>query len=371
LARPARTPADVARAMGALHGTDPASVFLSVHARSAAAVTVADIERALYDDRSLLRMLGMRRTVFVVPVELAPVVQAACTDAVAVQLRRTYTRYLTDAGVADGAWLAELEEAALRALAARGQATGAELSSDEPRLRTKFVLNAGKAYEGSPSITTWVLSLLAAEGRVARGRPRGSWLSSQHAWSTMESWLPPDGMPRMGTDQARVDLVRAWLTAFGPGTVADLRWWTGWTAAQVARALTELAPVEVDLDGATGLLLNDDTAAVRAPAPWVALLPALDPTPMGWSERSWYLGAHGPALFDRSGNIGPSVWCDGRIVGGWAQRRDGEVRYRLFEDIGAEAVAAVESAAARVAEWIGPVRVTPRFRTPLERELSA
>jgi hypothetical protein len=92
---------------------------------------------------------------------------------------------------------------------------------------------------------------------------------------------------------------------------------------------------------------------------------------MGWTGRSWYLGEHGPALFDRSGNIGPSVWCDGRVVGGWAQRRDGEVRYRLFTDIGREAEAGVEAAAARLSEWIGDVRVTPRFRTPLERELTA
>jgi hypothetical protein len=92
---------------------------------------------------------------------------------------------------------------------------------------------------------------------------------------------------------------------------------------------------------------------------------------MGWSERAWYLGEHGPALFDRSGNPGPTVWWNGRIVGGWAQRRDGEIAYRLLEDVGAEALAAVEAEAERLGRWIGPVRVTPRFRTPLERELGA
>jgi len=106
------------------------------------------------------------------------------------------------------------------------------------------------------------------------------------------------------------------------------------------------------------------------PQPWVALLPALDPTPMGWSQRSWYLGDHAPALFDRSGNIGPTVWCDGRVVGGWAQRANGEVVYRLLEDIGGDADTAVDAAAGEVAGWIGEVRVTPRFRTPLERELT-
>jgi hypothetical protein len=103
----------------------------------------------------------------------------------------------------------------------------------------------------------------------------------------------------------------------------------------------------------------------------VALTPALDPTVMGWQGRDWYLGSHGPALFDRSGNPGPTVWCDGRIVGGWAQRADGEVVVRLLDDVGREATDAVGAEADRLRRWLGDIRVTPRFRTPLERELSA
>ena len=59
------------------------------------------------------------------------------------------------------------------------------------------------------------------------------------------------------------------------------------------------------------------------------------------------------------------------MVGGWAQRASGEVVYRLLEDIGADGVAAVAAQAAALEAWLGPARATPRFRTPLERELSA
>ena len=164
---------------------------------------------------------------------------------------------------------------------------------------------------------------------------------------------------------------RLWLRRFGPATVDDLKWWTGWTMGQTRKALAEVGPVEVDLSGMPGIVLPDDLDPVREVEPWTALLPALDPTPMGWSGRDWYLGQHAALLFDRSGNIGPTIWCDGRIVGGWAQRKDGSIAYRLLEDIGADAVSSVAEAAERLATTVGPVRITPRFRTPLERDLSA
>lgn len=362
----------VAEDLVGLHGTDPASVFLAAAARMRQPEVEA-IERAMYDERVLLRMLGMRRTMFVVPVELAPIVQAACTQAIAAAQRRLLLQLLDQSGIAADdpeRWLEEVEEATVKALAARGQALATELSEDEPRLREQLLLAEGKSYAARQSVSTRVLLVLAAEGRIARGRPRGSWISGQYRWSLIESWLP-GGMAEWSTEAAQAELVRRWLAAFGPGTVADLRWWTGLTAGEVKRALATVAAVEVDLDGIPGLVLADDLAPPAAAEPWVALLPALDPTVMGWSGRGWYLGDHGPRLFDRNGNAGPTVWWDGRIVGGWANRKDGEVAVRLLEDVGADGAAAVEAAAGRLADWLGPVRITPRFRTPLERELTA
>lgn len=106
--------------------------------------------------------------------------------------------------------------------------------------------------------------------------------------------------------------------------------------------------------------------------PWVALLPSLDPTTMGWKERSWYLGDLRPHLFRQRGNAGPTIWMSGRIVGGWAQRVTGEVVTRLLVVIGRDGAAAVEAEVARMQAWLdaGGAIVTPRFPTPLQRELS-
>src|SRR6266498_4180579 len=220
--------------------------------------------RSPVEDRELVRILGMRRTMFVVPLDLAAIVQAACTRAIAIRDRRRTIQILTQCGIADdpGAWFADLEEATVRVLATHGEGTAAELSVHEPRLRTQLLLAEGKSYAASQSVVTRVLMQLAADGRVIRGRPRGSWTSSQYRWAPIEAWLP-EGVDDLPTDTARVELVRRWLTAFGPGTPADVKWWTGWTAGEVKRAVEKLGAVEVELDGATGLLLPDDL--VRRP----------------------------------------------------------------------------------------------------------
>jgi hypothetical protein len=374
LSGPAATVAAAADAMVALHATDPLTVYLSARARVPSA-TVEAVDEALYSERGIVRMLGMRRTVFVVPGPLLPVVQRACTDDVARRMRRQLERDLANGGVGDGdaaTWLRDLGDSVLRALAARGSATGAQLSADEPRLRTQLVYVPDKSYGGPANITSRVLVLLAAEGHMIRGHRRGGLTSGQFEWASPDAWLRgAPGGDSLDAGAARAELARRWLLVFGPAPALDLQWWAGWTGAQTKAALAALPVREADLDGQPGVLLAGDEEPGDVPPPVAALLPALDPTPMGWQARDWFLGPHASSLFDRTGNIGPTVWWEGRIVGGWAQRASGEVACRLLEDIGSDGAAAVTAEAARLEAWLGPVRVTPRFRTPLERELSA
>ncbi|MCB8902673.1 MULTISPECIES: winged helix DNA-binding domain-containing protein [unclassified Streptomyces] len=367
---------EVAGALVALHGTDPASVFLAVGARLAGkAGPVAEVERALYEDRSLVRMHGMRHTVFVFPAALAPAVQTSTSDPAAVRERTTLIQHLAAGSDFDAAWLAETERLVLAELAVRGEATGAELGRAVPALRSTYLYAKGTRQGGVQSVASRVLRVLGMEGRIVRGRPQGTWTSSQFRWAR-----PADARsgPASALDPAtaRAELIQRWLRACGPATEADLKWWTGWKVTDVRGALAAVGALPVTLDEGTGFVLPDDldpvTERVAEPEPWAALLPALDPTAMGWQARDWYLDPeHRAALYDRSENIGPTVWWDGRIVGGWAQRPDGEIIHRLLTDVGAAAGRAIGAEAERLAGWVGDVRVTPRFRTPLERELGA
>ena len=199
-----------------------------------------------------------------------------------------------------------------------GEAAGAELSRAIDGLNTPLYYGDSR-WGGEQPATSRVLFQLAVEKRIIRARPRGSWTSGSR-WTHFDSWLR-GRLAEWPLQDAQAELTRRWLAAFGPATVADIKWWTGWTMGETRRAVAAVGAVEVELADGAGIALPDDLEPVPAPDPWVALLPGLDPTPMGWKEREWYLGEHGPLLFDSNGNVGPTVWSDGRIVGGWAQRR--------------------------------------------------
>lgn len=366
----ATNPVKAAEAMIGLHGTDPTSFYLAARAR-VKKLTVADMERSLYEERGLLRILGMRRTLFVAPIPIAGVIQVSSADDIAKVQRRRLLKWIDEAGFASdsSSWLTAVCKKTMTALGKAGPVLVGELTKLVPELSQQIHVAAGTKWAGFQPISSRVIFLLSAEGKVARGRPRGTWVSGQHRWVAMDQWLE-GGLPTLPIDSAREELVRRWLAAFGPGTIADIKWWTGWTMGQVRKTLASLAPADVDLDGATGVALSDDLEPVPPLKPWVALLPALDATPMGWTDREWYLGPHKPQLFDRNGNVGPTIWCEGRVVGGWAQTASGSIAYRLLEDVGAHAVAAIDMEASDVEQFTAGFRVTPRFRTPLEKELA-
>jgi hypothetical protein len=356
------------RALVCLHATDPATVFLSAHAR-VDGMTVADLERALYVDRTLVKHLAMRRTLFVFPRELVAIAQAAASARVARTERTRLSRFVQEGGLhADGArWLAAASTAVLKVLDGGEALTFPELRARVPLLAGSVEYAPDRKWGGAIPVGSRVLTVLSAEGRIVRGANRGGWHVSRPEWASMARWLgAPLEVPSAAEGTAA--LVRAWLRAFGPGTEADLRWWLGSTLTAIRRALADVDAVEVALYGGdTGHVLPDDVDEAPPVDPWVALLPPLDPTPMGWAGRAWYLGAHKAHVFDVNGNVGPTVWCDGRIVGGWRQTAGGTIELQLLEDVGRARRRALDAEARRLGAWMKGLAVKPRFPSPLSK----
>jgi hypothetical protein len=369
--------ATIADSVVALHSTDPATVYLSAMARMKHP-SIEAVSKALYDDRTVVRHHAMRRTLWVLTPQMARWAHAACTVAVATKQGKRLAKMVEDSGVAtDGAAWAKVARAeTLAALTSLGTATARQVGQAVPQLTTKLHLKVGGADVAVGGAHTRLLLNLGFDGAIVRGRPSGSWINSEYLWSVAEDWIP-GGLAGEDVDTGAAELARNYLARFGPASTADLQWWAGWTTGTTKRALAAIDAVEVDLDdasgGGIGWLLPDDTGD-EVSKPWIAFLAALDSTTMGWKNRAWYLGdlaKFGSPVFDTNGNAGPTIWVDGRVVGGWAQRKSGEIAFKLLADLPAKRVTSISAEAVRLRNLIGEARVNVRFPAPMQKELLA
>ncbi|MDT5145418.1 MAG: hypothetical protein QOC58_63 [Mycobacterium sp.] len=351
-----------------LHASDPAAPYLSLWARTPG-FTVADLEHKLYQQRSAVRQLAMRRTLWLVVDDDLPMIQSASSARVAENERRRLAGDVQKAGVADDgdAWVERACAAVVRHLADRGPATSTELRNALPEVAGTYNPAPGKPWGGTIPLAPRVLTVLSARGDIVRGPNDGGWTTSRPRWASAASWLttPGDTVP---ADVAQAELTRRWLATFGPATVADIKWWFGTTLTAARGALSDIGAVAVDLHGSPGTIgwaLPDDLGPEPEPPPWCALLPGLDPTTMGWFDRAWYLGGHRGQVFDRNGNAGPTAWWNGRVVGGWYQDDGARVRLQLLEDPGPGGRRALQRRADDLTSWLDGVRISPRFPSPL------
>lgn len=360
-------------AMTCWHATEPASVYLSAWARTGCAREAVD--QALYVDRTVVKQLAMRRTVFTFPRDLLPAVWGSAAARVAVQQRAQLARDVVKHEVTKKGevWVAEACSAVLAHLHSAGPTTTAKLREALPMLDARMSLSPDKKWGAEVSVAPRVLTTLAASGAILRGANDGGWKLSRPLWTATEDWLPEAGAALEESTGYSV-LVRSWLRTFGPGTEADIVWWLGATKAAVRRALADVEAAAVGLEsGETGYLLPGDLDDPdrSAAGDWAALLPALDPTAMGWKQREWYLGPHAEAIFDRNGNGGPTAWWNGRIVGGWRQQDDGTVVVVPAEKLSRAAVAALAEKADELTAWLDGDVVKSIYQSPLVRSTRA
>lgn len=357
-------------AMTCLHGTEPASIYMACFARARA--TRAQIDRALYEERTIVRQLAMRRTVFAFPRAIFPSVLGSAAARVAGQEAGRLAKSVEASGlVPDGnAWLQETMAAVLARIR-DGPATTAQLRAEIPALALRLTSSPGKSYASEGPVAPQVVTALAATGAIVRGHNDAGWKVPRPQWTATEDWMGT-AVQAAPADAGYAALVNRWLWTFGPGTEADIVWWLGATKSAVRRALADVEAVAVCLeDGTEAWLHADDSGTIEPPAPWAALLPALDPTTMGWKQRDFYLGPHADLIFDRNGNGGPTAWWNGRIVGGWSQTADGTVVVLPAAPLPAGAAGPLADAAAELTDWLAGDVVRTVYQSPLSRSHAA
>lgn len=360
----------------ALHSSDPATVFLSVLVRMSDPSTeaIASVERALYVDRTVVRHHAMRRTLWVMSPHIARLAHAAATEKVARTERRRTVAALGQSGVDDPErWLdtavREIEALLERDGPMSTRAIGAALN----HLAVPVAFGSSTKNPVTMNAHAKVLQGAGFDGTLLRTEPTGSWISSEYLWAPTTSWI---GEPLAGLEEAEAaaELLDLWLRRFGPATETDIAWWFKWTVGLTRRSLAavDARPVELEGSESPGFVAVDDPDVPEDPGPWVRLLPGLDPTAMGWKERNWYIEPRFvPRLFDRAGNVGPTVWADGEIVGGWIQQPDGRIAVELLRDLDSAHAVLLDQAIDELRGAVGDVVVRPRFPAPSQRDLYA
>lgn len=335
--------AEAVRVVVGVFGSAP-PCYLSLAAR-VGGFRIGDIDRELYESRSVVRVRAMHEMNFAVAAADLPVVLAA-THAGGPKARAQLLKY---AGIADAEY-EELAEKVLAHLAGVPSASSAEIRAVLGEVPENF---------------TRVIALMGRECRLVRAEVRGGWRSDAYAYAAWESWT---GSPLAAHDPeaARVELARRYLAGFGPATAADLKWWAGWTVRDTKAALASLETVEISVEGAPMLLLAADLPALREaePASGVRLLPYWDALMMGYAlpNRAPRLVApeHHARVYDKSGNGTSVVLVDGVVAGVWDFDHTPDaltVRHALFPETPPSVLPALEAEAALLAEATGASRL--------------
>ena len=310
---------ETVQGVGGLHATGATVPYLSLWARKTA-FTKEELHRALYEQRSLAKVLCMRNTLFVLPKDLLPVAYQATKK----RRKALLGRYLRHHAITDD----EYERAC---------AMVADLLTSGPRTTAEIKQRLSDTSMGV------MVDLMPDDWRLVRARPRGSWRSNLHQYAPFESWFPDVQLDSLSQRDAQAELVRHYLSAFGPATEQDVAWWAGLALKEVRQALELLGDsvVKSKVEGVEGtfLLPAHDLDRLerwdRAARSELILLPGLDPYIMGYKERSRFLHPckYGK-VFDRAGNALPTVLHDGRVIGVWiedSKRR--ALRVLLFDRV--------------------------------------
>lgn len=335
------------RQTGGIYATAP-TCYLSYAAR-VRGFAIADLDEELYRKRRLVRLRCMHGMSYIVAVDALPFVLPATRPDLKADAR--LARY-AGMDLADFAALADRVEAAM---------TGAPPAT---MARIRELLGAGAP--AAPHAVQLAVTLLCRHSRLVRAEVRGGWASDAYTYARWADWLG-EPVEEMDPGAARRELARAYLSALGPATVSDLKWWAGWTVkdtrATIASLGADVSTVLVsgrDCAAAEYLVLTGDLERLAQPSAEglpVVLLPVWDAYTMGYTDRTRIVPASRRGrVYDRSGNGTSMLLLDGVAAGVWELRATPGrlvICVAPFEDLSQRRWRAIEHAAGELAETFG------------------
>jgi winged helix DNA-binding protein len=300
-------------------------------------LTARDVDRARTEERSIVRVWVMRKTLHLIAADDAAWMLPLFEPGIEAWSRRR----LGQLGMADGQVERSMKE------------IGTLLAPGEPVSRAEVVdALAAKGVELTQQLRTHVFVTAVTSGLAAFGPDAQK---GQPALIKREAWLGK--APRFDRGRSLAELARRYFGAFGPATEADFAGWAGLTLGELRAGMGAIGGElrEVEISGERGWMLGRGR---RAPAgPVVRLLPGWDNYLMGWRDRSFLaprerwekIGIGGGMLL-------PSVMRDGVAVGLWRLRRTSgraSVEIRPFQRLDAATRARIDEEIEDVARFEG------------------
>lgn len=289
-------------------------------------ILISEIERALWQDRVLVKAWSMRGTLHVLPADELPLYVAALGPYRLLQEQRWMARYGVDAAA-----IAAMADAILSVLTdvpltrrQLSQAVLARLKKHAPQIQD--LVEHGWGGLGKYVCLQGNLCLGPNQGQEATFVRRDRWLAD---------W---DDIPG---EEAEAWLLRKFLHAYGPATVQDFAFWAGMSVRDARRIWrgVERDMCAVTIAGSPAAILEPDLPALmeRAQAPeTVHLLPHFDVFLLGHRSKSHLVDeSHYKRVYRAAGWISPVVLIDGRVEGVWSHSRGGRVLRVLVEPFGA------------------------------------
>ena len=310
---------DITKDIGGLHATDSMCAYFSLLARKEG-FRREDLDRELYEKKTLGKVRYARKTVYILPKERISMAFKALEGA----LGERFSKYLEHLGMKESEFAA-LEEAILAGLGSGGM-TAKEIRS---KLAIKDNLHP-------------VINLMCDRGLLIRGRSPYGWRSTQHSYHRMDLYFPDVDLRSWEGPDAEREIIRDYISAFGPVSERDIVWWTGFKRSRVRPALDSirenLETVEIeDRDSRFFLISSQVPRLDSAGLPKgdvVNFLPLLDPYMMGYKERFRLLeDRFAPYVYDRTGNATYTILINGRVAGTWDFGRKDiqEMKIHLFD----------------------------------------
>ncbi|MDZ4245721.1 MAG: crosslink repair DNA glycosylase YcaQ family protein [Dehalococcoidia bacterium] len=193
---------------------------------------------------------------------------------------------------------------------------------------------------------------------LARG-PTTRWYNNKHQYTTWENWFPEIGF-QMVKKQARAMLVQSYIKSYGPVSIEDIAWWTGFAKDETPGILDDISGgiEEITIDCFEGkfLVTADDFKTLKetkySSEPVVNFLPSQDNYMVAYRRRGrQYLRDIYPRIHDRAGNVMATILVNGHVAGAWDIVR-GTLEYSIFERIENSINSKVEETAVNLSAFL-------------------